>query len=195
VRAVSAPRIAGLVLAAGLSTRLGRPKQLEVVGGETLLERTVRIAQQAGLARVIVVVREEQVGVRARQLGAIPVFNAESVKGLSTSIRVGVEAAQHESLDGLLLMTCDQIALTAEHLHALCARPEEVSGSSYAGRIAVPAYFPRASFSALLQLEGDTGARELLRGARSVACEDLALDVDTEADLKRAKAFVASQRS
>lgn len=196
MRVVSEHRIAGVVLAAGLSTRLGRPKQLEVIEGETLLERSVRTAQQAGLSPVIVVVRDEDVAARVQQMGAIPVLNRDSAKGLSTSIRLGVAVAQQEAIEsiGLVLMTCDQVALSAAHLRALCARPQEISGTFYAGRIAVPAYFPRASFNALLQLEGDKGARELLRGAHSITCEELALDVDTEDDLERAKAFVASQR-
>jgi len=192
---MSRPRIGGVVLAAGLSTRLGRPKQLEMLGGETLVERTVRVASEAGLAPVIAVILDGELIPRLQSLGAIPLFNRRSFDGLATSIHVGVRAAMPHDLDGLVLMTCDQVALTADHLRALCHVTEQTTGSLYAGRVGVPAYFPRASFDALLKLEGDKGARELLRGVRSFPCEDLALDVDTEADLERAKAFVASRGS
>ena len=54
-----AVKIAGVVLAAGASTRLGRPKQSIVIDGETLVERTVRVVKEAGLYPVIVVVADE----------------------------------------------------------------------------------------------------------------------------------------
>lgn len=188
---MSEPRIASVVLAAGLSTRLGRPKQLELLAGETLIERTVRVAQQAGLSPVFVVVLEREWMPRLQALGAVAIRNEHSVQGLASSIRVGVEAAGSHALDGLVLMTCDQVAMTAEHLRELCTRAEDVCGSRYAGKVGVPAYFPRSSFAALLTLGGDKGAKDLLRGARAVDCESLALDVDTEADLERAREFLA----
>jgi CTP:molybdopterin cytidylyltransferase MocA len=190
---MSEGRIAGVVLAAGLSTRLGRPKQLEVLNGETLVERTVRIATAAGLSPVIAVILNGELIPSLQSLGAMVLINRNAYEGLASSVRVGVQAASHYELDGLVLMTCDQVALTEKHLRALCERGDEVTGSLYAERVGVPAYFPRSSFEALLRLEGDKGARDLLRGVRNIACEDLALDVDTEEDLERAKKFLAWQ--
>jgi molybdenum cofactor cytidylyltransferase len=68
----------------------------------------------------------------------------------------------------------------------LCTETGVVTGSGYAGKIGVPAFFPASSFEELLQLQGDTGARSLLRTARSVNTEDLAFDIDTEDDVTRA---------
>ena len=65
--------------------------------------------------------------------------------------------------------------------------PERITGSAYAGKIGIPAYFPATSFPDLLVLRGDTGARELLRRAASVADEGLALDIDTQEDFDRAR--------
>jgi CTP:molybdopterin cytidylyltransferase MocA len=73
-------------------------------------------------------------------------------------------------------------------LQLLAEDEGQVTGSAYAGHVGVPAYFPASAFSSLLQLRGDTGAREMLRGARSIAAEELALDIDTETDLERARA-------
>jgi CTP:molybdopterin cytidylyltransferase MocA len=84
-------------------------------------------------------------------------------------------------------MACDQPGVRSEHLRALVAEPERVTGSRYAGRTGVPAYFPAASFEALLGLTGDAGAREMLRSAAFVEDEALALDVDTEADVEQAR--------
>jgi xanthine dehydrogenase accessory factor len=195
VRAVRSPRTAGVVLAAGLSTRLGRPKQIEMLGGETLVERTVRVAMEAGLAPVFAVILDEALIPRLQARGALPLLNRRAYEGLASSIRVGVDAALPLAIEGLVLMTCDQVGLTAEHVRALCVEPEEPAGSAYAGRTGIPAYFPRASFGALLELEGDKGARDLLRVVRAVECEDLALDVDTEADLGRAREYVERVRS
>jgi CTP:molybdopterin cytidylyltransferase MocA len=61
--------------------------------------------------------------------------------------------------------------------------------------VGIPAYFPAADFGELLRLEGDTGARELLRSAAAVVCEGLALDVDTEEDLERARLFLRNPPS
>jgi CTP:molybdopterin cytidylyltransferase MocA len=83
-------------------------------------------------------------------------------------------------------MTCDQPAVTVEHLRLLMMR-QEVKASRYAGRNGVPAYFPKKYFKELMALTGDAGARTLLAEARA---EDLAhgeLDIDTVDDLAAAE--------
>lgn len=178
---------AAVILAAGASIRLGEPKQLVRLGGETLLERAVRVAQEAGLAPVIVVVHDAELIDSLRARGAEVLLNRRYYKGMSTSIHTGIRWAQGRAATGVVLMTCDQPAVTADHLRALCATPDSVTGSGYSGRIGVPAYFPANHWNDLLQLQGDKGARDLLRDARVVACESLQLDLDTPEDLKRAR--------
>ena len=184
---------AGIVLAAGFSRRLGRPKQTVVVSGETLLARTVRIAREAALDPIFVVVQPETI-VDDEHLG-IPCMllaNGHAEEGIASSIRVGIAAALVlPEMPGAVLMTCDQILTRPEHLRALCAEPEQLTGSGYAGRIATPAYFPRRYFEALLQLRGDTGARALLQDATAVPAEELGFDIDTEEDVERALRFLA----
>lgn len=175
--------IAAVVLAAGFSRRLGRAKQHVVLGGESLIERTLRIAAEAQLFPLIVVTRSEH-GLLFPQ--AHNVFNPEAGEGMASSARIGVLAAEQQGAQGLVLLTCDQPLLTAAHLQALIAEPQRITGSAYAGRTGVPAFFPAKAFSELKQLRGDVGARDLLRTAFAVACEDLALDIDTEEDLQRA---------
>ena len=84
--------------------------------------------------------------------------------------------------EGVLLMTCDQPAVTAEHLRSLMSRAE-VKASRYAGRSGVPAFFPKRVFRSLMELQGDAGARELLAEARYEELENGELDVDTAEDL------------
>lgn len=176
---------AAVVLAAGASRRLGRPKQTVVLDGEMLVERAVRVAMEAELSPVIVVVRAEAEfceGLRRR--GCRVLVNEAAEEGMAASIRCGVAAVR---APGVVVMACDQPGVRAEHLRALVEEPERVTGSRYAGRTGVPAYFPAAVFEALLELRGDVGARELLRGAAFVEDESLALDVDTEAELDEAR--------
>lgn len=103
---------------------------------------------------------------------------------MASSIRIGVSAAL--GADGVILMTCDQPAVTAEHLCELTAMGE-ATASAYAGQRGVPAYFPSAALAKLMQLEGDAGARELLRGALAIELLAGELDVDTAQDLARAR--------
>ena len=189
-----------MVLAAGASRRLGRPKQSLEIGGETLLERAVRVAVEARLEPVIVVVRDPGVasvlggcevvvrdtGVARGLRGCEIVSNALADEGMASSIRVGVARAQELGVVGVVVMACDQVALRTEHLRALCGEVDRITGSGYAGKVGIPAYFPAEKFGDLMELQGDVGARELLRGAVAVVDEGLGLDVDTEADVDRA---------
>jgi CTP:molybdopterin cytidylyltransferase MocA len=178
--------IAAVVLAAGASRRLGSPKQLVMLDGETLLERAVRLARAAGCSPVIVVLGAEHERVLADcRLGdAVPVIHDKWEEGMGASIRLGVGAC--EGAAGVVVMTCDQPAVTVEHLQLLM-RGTDVKASSYAGRKGVPAFFPERYFDELMALSGDVGARDLLRSAEAVELENGELDVDTVEDLERAR--------
>jgi CTP:molybdopterin cytidylyltransferase MocA len=184
--------IAAVVLAAGASTRLGEPKQLAKLAGETLLERAVRTAREAGCRPVVVVLGAEQERVRAGcSLGdAVTAVNDEWREGMASSIRVGIATLQSltnaRAVRGAVVMTCDQPAVTAAHLRALMAAGA-VRASGYAGRRGVPAYFPAAAFAELMALRGDAGARELLRAAAAIELPGGELDVDTAAELAEAR--------
>ena len=179
--------IAAVILAAGESTRLGRPKQTLQINQESLIERAVRVAREAGLSPVIAVLRDNDLVDIVQKQGAVALLNRKSYEGMASSIRCGVEAARSLKASGVVVMTCDQPAVSAVHLRALAADGAAITGSAYAGRIGVPAYFPAATFDALLALQGDTGARELLRGAKSISNEALNLDIDTEEDFRNAQ--------
>jgi molybdenum cofactor cytidylyltransferase len=182
-------KVAGIVLAAGASRRLGEPKQLVFLDGETLLERAARVAAEAGLQPIYVVVsggHNMDFGV-GKLDSCTPLFNGGAAEGMASSIRVGVEAAAKDGAAGVVVMACDQPAVTAGHLRELMAGGMEVVASEYAGRRGVPAYFPASSFKKLMELRGDVGARELLRGARAVELPGGELDVDTPEELARAR--------
>jgi molybdenum cofactor cytidylyltransferase len=179
--------IAAVVLAAGSSTRLGRPKQLVEFNGELLIHRATATAIAAGLGPVVVVVKDASFIPSLQQRGALAVLNSQHREGISSSIRVGVSAAYRAGASGVVILTCDQPSLTAAHLHKLIVDPESITASGYVGHVGIPAYFPVTKFEALLQLQGDTGARSLLHNAVTVIDEDLRYDIDTEEDLAHAR--------
>ena len=151
-----------------------------------MLVRAARTALQAGLEPVFAVVREARWQPLLAPMGVQVLVNEEAEEGMASSVRVGVNALARHAVQGAVFLTCDQPLLQAAHLLALCAQRDRVTGSAYAGRVGVPAYFPAAVFPALLGLQGDTGARALLLGAFVIPNQELALDIDTEADLRAA---------
>jgi len=164
-------QVAAVVLAAGASRRLGQPKQLLLMNGETLLARAVRLAVEAGTARAIVVLGAEDERIRATvDFGdALPVTNSNWQQGMAGSIHAGLRALLENlpAAEAALILACDQPLLTAEHLRALLEAFAAESGaaivaSAYAGKMGIPAVFPRALFAELLALSGDQGARALL---------------------------------
>ena len=179
-------RVAAVILAAGASTRLGEPKQLVTLGGERLLERAVRVAREAGCVPVVVLGCGAEAIEDACELdGVQSMRNSSWEEGMGSSVRAGV-AAVRDWAAGLLLMTCDQPAVTGQHLRELM-QGGDLAASSYAGKRGVPAYFPVSSLPLLLALEGDAGARGLLASARLVALCGGELDVDTVESLVDAR--------
>jgi CTP:molybdopterin cytidylyltransferase MocA len=181
--------VAAVVLAAGASRRLGHPKQDILIAGETLLQRTVRLAREASLSPVVAVIRADANHGKSLESDGtfILTINHEADEGIASSIRCGITTASNHKVTGAVIIACDQPALRAEHLRALVEDEKRVTGSGYAGSIGVPAYFPATSFPSLLQLRGDAGARKLLINAHAISAEELKLDIDTEQDLAAAR--------
>ncbi len=180
-----------VVLAAGASRRLGEAKQLVEIGGERLLQRAVRVAAEAELGPVVVVL-----GAMAGRVAEVcdlrqawVVVHSGWAEGMGSSVRAGVELVSGmPEVSGVVVMTCDMPEVTAGHLRGLVG--DGVVGSGYAGRVGVPAYFPRGVFGELMELRGDAGARELLRGAPCVELVGGEADVDTVEDLARVRGRV-----
>ena len=187
-----------IVLAAGASRRLGRPKQLVLLQGETLLSRTIRVTLEAGAGPVGVVLAASASnmlsGVDAS--GIQVVMNHQCEHGVATSIHAGLRWLQDNSPEapGVLMLVCDQPGLTSEHLLMLLdsfsrSGPNCIVASVYGGIRGVPAILPRSDFPKLLALEGDQGAKMLLQHASclviEVPFERGSIDIDTPEDLAR----------
>jgi molybdenum cofactor cytidylyltransferase len=189
--------IAALVLAAGGSTRLGRPKQSLRVGGGTLLRRTVRAALDGGCRPVVVVLgcgagdlQDEVAGVDVQR-----VLNRGWREGIASSIRAGVAAVRDRAVpgDGVLLMVCDQPLLSADVVRrvreSFDGRPGRRVACAYGGTVGVPALFEFSLFERLSALQGDRGAKPLLEEAGDelvrVSWPDGAVEIDRPEDLER----------
>lgn len=183
---------AAVVLAAGGSTRLGRPKQLLTRDGETLVQRAARLALESGASRVLVVVGAyaDDVAAAVRDLPVERVVNGRWSEGLAGSVRITAESlATHAH--ATLLLTCDQPALEVDHLQSLLdASRRAPSGSAatrFGDRVGIPAVVAPTLMRAALAVQGDRGLRDVLNaeGAGVIACDapDLGLDIDTPDDV------------
>lgn len=193
----STRRTAALILAAGASTRLGQPKQLLRLGGESLLRRTARLAIAARCAPVFVVLgyAAERMRPELDGLSATVIVNEQWTEGMGSSLRCGIAALtqSHPPPHAVLLLVCDQPRLTAEHLQTLLHRHETgsspITASFYAQRDGVPAVLAASLFPGLLACTGDRGARDLIRSqadtVQRVPWPDGELDLDRPEDLAK----------
>jgi molybdenum cofactor cytidylyltransferase len=192
--------VAAIILAAGASHRLGQPKQLLEFRGEPLLERAIRIATESGVSSVFTVLGAnfEVICASLDFKDAILVANDQWQKGMATSIHAGLRAMEAAAphATGVLLMSCDQPLLTADHLRTLIGAfeaqpPPAIVCSSYGGVHGVPAIFPREIVPRLRALRGDKGARAILaQPPCSLIAREFpggAIDIDLPADLAHLK--------
>ncbi len=189
-------QIAAIILAAGASSRMGRPKQLLDWGGRPLVRVAAEQALAARLDDVIVVVGGAGGAVTAA-LAGLPlrvIDNPAYAEGQSTSLRAGV-AALGPAVAAAVVMLGDQPFVTAAIVERLIAEWRATGAAivapSYRGRRGNPVLFARAIFPELLAITGDQGARAILAAhaadLRLVPFDDdrpLA-DIDTPADYQR----------
>ena len=183
-----------LLLAAGSSSRMARPKQLLSYQGQTLLRHAAEVAA-ASPCRPLVLVTGALHDELLPEIDGLPfhvIRNDNWADGMGGSIAAGLAkletAAEGPKVDAIVVILCDQPLLTGEVIGELIvqfqATGQPVVASAYAGTQGVPALFSRAIFPALLNLRGASGARELLQQYAHLPTVDFpggATDVDTQA--------------
>jgi CTP:molybdopterin cytidylyltransferase MocA len=159
-------RLLTVVLAAGASRRLGQPKQLVMLGGETLLRRQCRLALEIGIGPVAVILgcRADACAATIADLPVARHINVRWAEGLGASIRQAAQVAMASDAAGFLLMHVDQYRLTATDLHLLSvawidSHCLNVCVTKHGDDFGPPVIFPRNCFAQLLKLDGDAGAR------------------------------------
>src|SRR5947207_4600408 len=182
-----------VILAAGGSSRFGRPKQLLNFGGTTLVRRMVDLARDAACKPVIVVVGEQknEIAEQLRGGGATLVENENWRAGIGTSIRAGVKKVAADANAGaVVLLLCDQPFVDAKLVRELIAlrtrANKPIVACSYDDSLGVPALFDRSCFAALLALQDSSGAKPLILANLARVTElpfSLGkIDIDTEED-------------
>ncbi|HEY2644382.1 MAG TPA: nucleotidyltransferase family protein [Galbitalea sp.] len=186
------PRLAALVLAAGGSTRLGRPKQLLPYRDGLLLDAVLDIARAYPFAQRVLALGGSADEVRASvdTTGFDVVINDEFTTGCSSSIARSLPAVEHE-LDGIVLLLGDQPEVRAATIAALIKGRGNapIAITQYENGLGHPFALSRATFPALAALHGDRGVWKLIdRLGSSVARVrvegQVPRDVDTEEDYR-----------
>jgi len=188
--------IDAVVLAAGLSTRMGEPKPLTPIDGLPALGHVLKSLQRAGFESPIVVLGEEAERIRAAiDLTSCELrINPSPEVGLSLSLRLGLEAVNKEAV-GALIALCDMPALRPATIRAVAERADmgaQVAAPTYRGRRGFPVFIAREYFPALRSvLAGDAGARDFIQRhphlLETVDVDDpgCVLDFDRAEDLSR----------
>ena len=187
-------KIGIVILAAGASKRLGKPKQLLVFEGETLLKRAVKTALASGCRPVIIVLGAETEKMKSQieEFEIKIIENPDWQDGMGTSIQIGVRELSkiRPDISGAVLMVCDQpfvsVNLIARMVEKFRASDAPLVACSYGNTLGVPALFSRRLFPELLALNADKGAKKViyehLENVIEIPFEAGAIDVDTEQD-------------
>lgn len=184
-------RTAGVILAAGGSERLGRPKMLEHWKGEPLVRFAVQAALEGGLSPVVVVLGDHAQDI-SRVIDDLPVrwlVNERWEVGQSSSMRLGLAAIRGKAeavmfLLGDMPLVEPELVRSIVRTHASSLAPIVVPHAE--GQRGNPVLFDRSTFDALEQIEGDRGGRAIFDRFETqiVEADSRALfDLDTQQDL------------
>lgn len=183
-----------ILLCAGRSTRMGgnhRHKLLSEFDGISLIRRSASIARASQASTVFAVTGYRHFEMEAALEGVdiSVVFNSRFASGISSSIIAGWRAAHAGGADGCLIMLADMPLISAVHLDRLIAAFKEAGGHAVVqaagqGRPGNPLILPRSLHSAILELQGDLGARRIIEHSKLARIEvDIGqaahVDVDT----------------
>lgn len=186
-----------VILAAGASSRMGQPKQLLVYESETLIARVCRMALETTCRPVVLVLGANADLIKQYvpdEKGLIIANNPEWAKGMSTTLRVGIQKLQSASakVERLLVLLVDQpfidLKLIKQLLSSAELHPGKISATAYDGILGVPAVFPKSYFELLSNIQGDKGARKVLMQHQDdvfpIPFSKAAYDLDTPEDLE-----------
>ena len=183
-----------IILAAGESKRMGMPKQLLDVNGESMLLNIINSALATSCYPVTVVVGAHKKAI-VPELKDLPiniVDNPQWQTGMASSVKMGLVGSYllSKTMEAVIISTSDMPEVSASVLKALINKAKDTNAniitSKYKGVMGVPALIKRAVFEELLNLEGDQGARQIFKKFKNeleyVEFEGGAIDLDTQED-------------
>lgn len=190
----SSVNVSVVLLAAGSSSRLGQSKQMLKVDGVPLLQHSARAALDCGAQDVIIILgsNEQPHHDLIKGLPVTTISNHYWKSGIGSSIKSGLNFLIRKAPDteAVILMVCDQPALTTQHLRNLIESFQQnrtpIIASSYGDTLGVPALFARSFFANLLMLRDEEGAKKLIEQFESqvkpVDFPEGLFDIDTQED-------------
>jgi molybdenum cofactor cytidylyltransferase len=196
-------KIAGLMLAAGQSKRFNGIKQLADLDGQPMLRHTLnnvtlngRLLKKLTEFSVILGANAESISPIVPGYVTTHVFEGWS-KGMGATLAFGVQKVNSES-SHILVTLADQVALTGEQietmLHHCSIAPDKIIAASYEDVLGAPVIFPRRYFRPLMSLQGDIGARKILKhhekDVLAVSLANAQYDIDTQCDFIHWQRFI-----
>ncbi|MHA6721677.1 nucleotidyltransferase family protein [Sphingomonas sp. RS2018] len=188
---IAAEDTALVLLAAGLSSRFpdGNKLEADFLGKPVGLHVATALENMPFLRRFVV-----KDGCSLDFEGFEVIHNDGSESGMAASVKLGVAAARDSGAKAVLIALADMPRVTAAHIYRLLEvadSPDAVVASSDGVQPRPPALFGAGRFDFLLSLEGDAGARDLVRGGKHVVTAPAELiDIDTPEDLEKLRALV-----
>jgi len=188
--------IAAVVLAAGSSSRMGKPKQTLQLEGWSMLERVLQTLSQTKVDRVVVVLGAHSSAVRGGvKFGREKVvLNPRFKEGMSGSLRIGL--AEVEEADAAIIVLGDQPFVSPgtidRIIDAYVSSKSPVVVPVYRGRRGNPVLFDRSLFPQIRRIRGDVGAKSVVAGNEDkllqvdVNDEGILVDIDTPSDYSNA---------
>ena len=195
------PKVAIVLLAAGMATRMGVDgghKLLAEFDGMPLIRRSALVAQNSNAASTVVVVGHREGDMRA-VLSGLPmrlIANPEYASGVASSLGAGLAAVADEDPDGVLVMLADMPRVTSDDLNRLISAFQCAGGSSVVravskGKRGNPVILPRSLNDAIFRLEGDVGARHLIETS-GLAVIDVEIGAAASIDVDTLEAVIAA---
>jgi molybdenum cofactor cytidylyltransferase len=202
--------VSAVVLAAGMSRRMGTPKQLLLLAGETILERTLKNVRASAISEIVLVLGfaadsvEKEISIDRVKMDRVKiVHNQDYQQGMGTSLRTGLAAVDTRS-NAALIVLADQPFVSPQTLDQLIACHQETKPQiiipMYKGFRGNPVLLDRSVFAELQSLTGDVGCRAIFgshtEDIRKLAVEDIGilLDIDSQEEYQKlGKTYAAKE--
>jgi len=183
-----------VILAAGASTRLGKPKQLIQYHGKTLLDHSVNEAINAKADAVVVILGKNadllQNKIDNQKVNVV--INKDWEEGMAASVRLGLATLLKIKpyIDAVIFMVCDQPHISSLVLNELITTQQKTTKQivtcNYGGSIGPPALFHKKYFRELAKVKGDIGARNIIQqnmnDVATILFPEGKIDIDTQED-------------
>jgi len=188
-----------VILAAGASTRLGKPKQLLQYRGKTLLAHAINEAVNSNADAIVVILGKnaDQFKKEIDDRKVRVAVNSSWEEGMASSLRLGLGTLLNDKpyIDAVIFMVCDQPYVLSSILNDLIITQQKTTKQivtcNYGDSIGPPALFHKKYFKDLMKLSGDTGARKIIQenmnDMTTILFPEGEIDIDTEEDYEKLK--------